>query len=195
MNDPNDRLAGAFNFTADDVAANRQGYLTPAQKKVIAETRRARGCGARAVYIAMGASVAIIVVAFVLAGGLRVPRSTGALTAFAVAISVFIGIFLAAMIYDRVRSRDLRTGKISVAEGPAQRRTKEYKFGTAFYVKIGRRRFQLPHPKQFDAFDEGTYYRIYYVKNPPVHIILSVETVESRTTPYKNGETRYGEKG
>lgn len=195
MNDPNDRLAEEFGFTANDLAANRQGYLTPAQKKVIAGTRRAKGCGARAAYIAMGASVAIIVASFVLAGGLDIPLSSDALTAYAVATSFFIGIFLAAIIYDRVRSRDLRTGKISVAEGPAQRRTKEYKFGTAFYVKIGRRRFQLPCPKQFDTFDEGTYYRIYYVKNPPIHIILSVETVESRTTPFKNAEIRYGKKG
>ncbi len=195
MNDPNDKLAGAFGFTEDDLAANRQGYLTPAKKKVIAETRRARGCGARAAYIAMGASVAIIVAAFVLAGGLRVPRSTGALTAFAVATSVFIGIFLAAIIYDRVRSHDLRTGKISVAEGPTQRRTKEYKFGTAFYVKIGRRRFQLAYREQFDAFNEGIYYRIYYVKNPPVHIITSIDTLENGVDPRADGETRYGEKG
>lgn len=195
MNDPNDRLAGAFNFTADDLAANRQGYLTPAQKKVIAGTRRARGCGARAAYIAMGASIAIIVAAFVLTGGLEIPLSSEALPAYAVAISAFIGIFLAAIVYDRVRSRDLRTGKISVAEGPAQRRTKEYKFGTAFYVKIGRRRFQLTHPEQFDAFDECIRYRVYYVKNPPVHLIMSLETFGDSDAPRADGETLYGKKG
>ncbi|UCE26057.1 MAG: hypothetical protein JSW52_06740 [Candidatus Coatesbacteria bacterium] len=179
MNDTDNRLASVFNFTEDDLAANLQGYLTPTQKKVLAETRRARGCGARIAYIIMAGSVVIFVVAFVLGGGLNAPLSTGALTAYAVAISVFIGIFLLSMAYSRVLSRDLRTGKISVAEGPARRRTKEYRLGTAFFVKIGRRRFQLAYPEQFAAFDEGTYYRIYYVKNPPLHLILSIETVKS----------------
>jgi len=190
MNGVDDKLASAFCFTEDDLAANRQGYLTPSQKKIIAETRRAR-----LAYIIMAASFAFFVIAFVLSGGLEVSLSRDALTAYAVAASVFIGIFLAAMVYSRIRSRDLRSGKISVTEGPAHRRTKEYKFGAAFYVKIGRHRFQFAYPEQFDAFDEGVRYRVYYVKNPPIDAVLSVETPETAVPRPGSRETRYGEKG
>jgi hypothetical protein len=195
MNGVDERLAGAFGFTEDDLAANRQGYLTPSQKKIIAETRRARGCGARLAYIIMAASFAFLVIAFVLSGGLEVSLSRDALTAYAVAASAFIGIFLAAMVYSRVRSRDLRSGKISVTEGPARRRTKEYKFGAAFYVKIGRHRFQFAYPDQFYAFEEGTRYRVYYVKNPPIDVILSAEALGTALLHPGSRETRYGEKG
>jgi hypothetical protein len=195
MNGPDERLASAFGFTEDDLAANRQGYLTPNQKKVIAETRRARGCGARLACIIMAVSFGFFVVAFILSGGLETPLSSDALLAYAVAASAFIGIFLAAMVYGRIRSRDLRTGKISVAEGPAHRRTKEYKFGAAFYVKIGRHRFQFAYPEQFNAFEEGTRYRVYYVKNPPIDTVLSVEApVTAVLRPGSRG-TRYREKG
>lgn len=183
MNDPDDRLADAFGFTEDDLAANRQGYLTPVQKKVIAGTRRARGCGARAAYIAIGASVVFLVVAFVLAGGLDLPRSSGALTAYTVTLAVFIGVFLAAMVYGQVRTRDVRAGKISMVEGEARQRTKKYRLGTAHYVKISRTRFRLPYPEQFDAFEEGGRYRVYFVKNASVHVILSVEMLENLTYP------------
>lgn len=49
--------------------------------------------------------------------------------------------------------------------------------GTAYFVTIGRTRFRLATPAQFEAFQAGCLYRVFYINDPPVHLILSAETI------------------
>jgi len=44
----------------------------------------------------------------------------------------------------------------------------------AYYVTVGGVRFQV-QKEEYEAFEEGRWYRVYYVKDPPVGVILSVE--------------------
>src|SRR5262249_18372369 len=98
---------------------------------------------------------------------------------------LFAGLFLGAIILGEIRSRNLKTGRISVAEGRATGfATQEIKsksgrtVGTAYFVEIGRVRFWLATLAQFESFEPGICYRICYIKDPPLHIILSAEAVE-----------------
>ena len=48
----------------------------------------------------------------------------------------------------------------------------------AFHIWIGSLHVQVPNEDQFDAFQEGATYRVYWLKNPPVNWILSAERVD-----------------
>jgi len=62
------------------------------------------------------------------------------------------------------------------ANGAAKLWAKEVgRLGTAYYVKIGRTRFQVPSAEHFGTFDDAARYRVYYIINPPAHIVLSAE--------------------
>ncbi|MEO5953740.1 MAG: hypothetical protein ABIQ44_14855, partial [Chloroflexia bacterium] len=82
----------------------------------------------------------------------------------------------------KTRAASLRSGKISVAEGPATLWMKEMKgarlYGMmAHYISVGGVQFQLLDAKQYGAFEQSSKYRIFYIKNPPTQTILSAESL------------------
>jgi hypothetical protein len=56
------------------------------------------------------------------------------------------------------------------------KRKMKKKFGGLLF-KIGKKDFALYTPSQYNAFENGKRYRVYYIKNPNANIILSVEEV------------------
>jgi hypothetical protein len=72
-------------------------------------------------------------------------------------------------------ARDLRRGRIQVAEGMARLKTGLDGRRTPYYhAKIGGHTFDLMSATEFGAFKEGERYRVYYVRYWP-DVILSVE--------------------
>ncbi|WP_420644836.1 hypothetical protein [Candidatus Leptofilum sp.] len=172
-------LFEAFSFNADVLAKNRSGILTGAQVKRVQQYQQVRGCGQRAAAIALGVTaVAFFAIAMLLdAPGIETARP------FLIGFSGgFGGLFLLALARDYLAGRDLAQGRISVMEGSVQTWSKEIKtpdrrLGTAYFFKIGRKTYQLETAQQMAALQENQPYRIYFVKNGRVPIILSVKEI------------------
>ena len=49
----------------------------------------------------------------------------------------------------------------------------------SYIIKIGKTKFIIAYPKQFEAIDNGKNYRIYYIHTSHVHIILSVKELSA----------------
>ena len=90
---------------------------------------------------------------------------------------LFIGIFLFFTILGIVKSRDLKTGRISKVEGVVNKSDKSLKKKkyANYIIKIGGTYFPLYTPAQYNTFENGKSYCVYYIKNPNANIILSVE--------------------
>lgn len=125
--------------------------------------------------ITMGLTVILMIGLFLL---IAEPGSPGFREAMPYAIGTW-GFFLIAFVLflalGRFRSRDLVSGRISVAEGEVRTWQKDYELGTAFYARVGGVRFQLHSPLQMELLGMRSTCRIYYISNPPVHVVLSVE--------------------
>ena len=127
------KLSQAFGITAADVDVNRKGLLTPEQKKMLEDTRKIRGCGMRAVILALGASILAIVLSFVFSVDTSSPEFWQVLTCYALTIIIFTGLTLAFLMWGYVHSRDLEMGRISVVEGKARLSSKDFgQAGTAY---------------------------------------------------------------
>lgn len=172
--DRNQRLSQAFQFTSADLSLNKQGKIAESQKANVDKYRRGR---------------VISLVAFAVMGGLFLLGllGVGVSTLFnsgdntiRFAIMGALGVALLLMggsaLNFYTRSRELISGKISQVEGPAE--AMKYtgdEYGTAYHVKIGKKKFPLKSEEEHDAFEEGENYRMYYVKAYPFDVILSIE--------------------
>lgn len=169
----------AFEFTSDDLAANRADKLTPAQQKRITTHIRIAKTSTRLALIACIGSIAIF---FAIAYRLQPADGFGGALPFLISAAVvFMSIFIFFIVVGMIRSRHLYNRQISVIEGSAVRSTRKVKNGrwTAYYVSIGEIRFQLSSRAQFEAFQDHVQYRVFYIQYPPAHVILSIEQMGS----------------
>lgn len=183
MTAPNVRppLEQAFAFNPAELDLNRRGQLSTAQTKKLDKYRKMRGCGRRAAAIVFGLMAAGIAAAALL---LKAPGIDQARPYLLVVAGILAIIFLFSLISDFQAGRDLAQGNLSVAEGNVQTWAKEIKsndgpVGTAYFMRIGRQKFQLETTQQMQVLQNNHSYRFYYVQNGRVPIILSVEPMET----------------
>ena len=182
----NQKLAEKLEFAPDEVSINRSGMMSERQQKLIRTTVRLRRASRSFAIIFFLLSMAVLwVVGYSLmqeeqsslqASG-RYEMIVGVWILVGAVIAVVFGVF---MWLDQTRAASLRSGKISIAEGPARLWMKEMKgarlYGMmAHYVSVGGIEFQVLDAKQYAAFEQGSKYRIFYIKNPPTQTILSAE--------------------
>lgn len=174
-------LERALGFDGEDLKANKEGRLSERQERMVAEMRRLRGCGTRAAVWALVGSAVLVGVAPVLFGGVMGQQGGGdagkALPYTLGVAGVFLVMALIFVVVGKVRSGDLASGKVSVVEGEARLSTRFIGPRVrmmAYFVAVGGVRFHV-QKEEFEAFEEGRWYRVYYVKDPPVGVILSVE--------------------
>lgn len=163
----------AFDFTEEDLFANRAGRLSTRQKELLdvylsIAKKRSR--------IALIAGVGSVFVLFGIALFAEPNQFIQALPYLSIAAALYLSIFLAFMIVDFNRLRRLHARKVETAEGTAHLSSKKLRHGrwTAYYVTIDDIRFQI-HRDQFEAFQEGARYKIFFLNYPPTHWVLSVE--------------------
>jgi len=174
-------LEQAFAFSLAELDLNRQGKLSQAQGKRLAEYQKMRGCGRRAAAVAFGVTalgMAALALLF------DVPGIDQARPYLLLVAGVIALISLLSLVGDFLAGRDLAQGKLSVMEGKVQTWAKEIKasgssLGTAYYIRIGRKKFQLETAQQMQALENNQTYRFYYVRNGRVPIIFSVEPMTS----------------
>ncbi|MCK5115868.1 MAG: hypothetical protein KAR44_04665 [Candidatus Aegiribacteria sp.] len=170
-------IRNAFAFSIEDLQANENGLLTEKQEDLLHNYSISYGCGTRAAFIAIGLTLVIMSVVLLLVAE---PGSAGfrqAMPYFAGTGAVFLLIFVFFLYLGKVRSRDLHSGSISTLEGEIRTWTKEFPTGTSFYMELGGTRFQLHTSEQMDALSTCSFYRIYYIRNPPTHVILSLRVI------------------
>lgn len=168
----------AFEFTNDDLLANRANKLTQRQHKKVASYIKIAKISTR---FALGACVGTVMVYFGIGYALQPEDGFGqALPYLIFAAALFVGVFVFFIIVGIIQSRHLREGHISIIEGHASRSTRKLNHGrwTAYYVTIGDVRFQLRSKDQFEVFRDNAQYRVFYIQYPPTHLILTLEQIE-----------------
>jgi len=173
----------AFDFTADDLAANKSGKLSARQEEKRAKRRRTRRWATRlALFFFIGTEAVIIAILLMNTEPFD-ESNRDMLTAYAIFLALYNGIILFAMLYGYSRGRDLRRGAVSQVEGPIKLRVKKYRHESnlpnSYYGTIGKVKFQFETTRQHDMLQDGAPYRIYYVNMPPTGWILSIEAIES----------------
>jgi len=171
-------LEQAFGFTPDDLAVNAGGGFSRSQMELLDKTRRQRGCGQRVAAAAIMGTTALLLAVFYFSMD---RNSEGFKEAFPYMLGFCLGfglIFTAFFLVGMYRSRDLKNGTISNTRGALRKWTKNYRYGTAYYAEVGGEKFRLLSPDQMRALNENAVYSIYFVRNPPIHLILSLEVVE-----------------
>ncbi|MFC2092321.1 hypothetical protein ACFLSV_00335 [Bacteroidota bacterium] len=171
------KLSSVFEFSDEDLNSNRMNQLTPKQKKVVQRYLKGRNFGLKlATFVMVGSVIFFIIMAY-LTNDIDSSGFETALPYLLVVLFLFIGIFLFFTIFGILKSRDLKTGRISKVEGVVNKSYKSLKKKkyANYILKIGGTYFPLYTPAQYNTFENGKGYCVYYIKNPNANIILSVE--------------------
>lgn len=183
-------LAEALSFTEEEIAANRSGRLSEAQRERM-KSSRSRG---RAGTVVMGVVVVafIAVIAIVLLPKLSIQTGPGSSTSVVAAIGAlaFILVVMSISIRRTRRSLDkLVPAQVERIEGVTTTREHQirgnvgdpssgmigYGGGVRYEVTIGNVRFFVRSKAVLDAFDDGRNYRGYYVGKWIMATLLSAE--------------------
>jgi hypothetical protein len=162
------RFADAIGFTEQDLAANREGYMTKSQRALL---DRERKLWRSDMQIAM-ASLPIAVV-LTIWDGYRIGDTLSSRIGILIFFTVIIGLW-----YVDVRRRwrwfdgDLYKGEVVFTDGKVGLRTYRQKNGRIYLVKVSKLQFSV-QKQAYHAFREGDPYRIYYA--PRSKRLLSAE--------------------
>jgi hypothetical protein len=175
MNPLNQRLRQTFFFSASDLRANRSGQFSPRQQARLQASGASIGLSLIVFTLVMLGTIGVSVVISLASGATPDLTNNESRTT----ILVLAGVIGLVIVYGYFSSRKhiaaTRAKTFKVAEGVAQ--VGKIRADAAhFEIKIGRNRLRLPAQEQFDAFEPGTAYRIYFVPGP-IPTILSGEII------------------
>lgn len=183
-------LMPVLDFTAEDLASNRQGQLTERQRDRVNSLRKQGS-----ISTLISALVAVLSIAGIGTYALFFAPSGAALrqsilrepvaqAALGVAALLIVGSLIVAV----VRNTQLGGRGLKVVEGNVKLIAKSMPitaaavsgalgYGTrACSIRVGRTTFRVQE-SVLNAFKHGAVYRFYYIKHTPAHIILSVEAL------------------
>jgi hypothetical protein len=159
-----DALIKTLRFTPEDLKLNRNGFLSPAQK------RRVHGMAWQKVWpylsfgvmcLLLGAFMAISFGAGTRAGGSQTNGMIVAGIGFFAGILGIISLFRAIQMWQKA-SKESRKEELKVIGGPIKCSIERDKRGDDQYiVRIGSQKFEVPQ-QQYAAFEDGHRYRLYY---------------------------------
>ena len=174
ISERNKKLAQAFQFSSADLTINKQGGIAESQQATVEKFRKGR----RISLVAFAVTAGLFFLGLI-GVGISTLFNQGD-NAIRYAIMGALGFVILALAGSSVnfylRSRELLSGQVSLAEGAARPiETAAGEYGIAYFVKIGNKKLQLKSQAEHDAFDEGENYRLYFVKGYPLSVILSAE--------------------
>ena len=183
-------LMNAVPFTAEELNTNRNGTISEAQRARLG--KQAGGTQAATlvmfvIFILIIAGIFAYLFVFTHTGDSMLKMFTQDPTTLPI-VGAVLGVVALIIIFSflrtLMRTSDLRRGKVSVAQGKAKMSSTRMTVGlvvtvaTSYELKIGRVKFYVPRGV-FDNIIEGAVYRIYYIKNNPIHAVLSLEEVKA----------------
>lgn len=160
-------LERVFKFEVTDLAANRRGELTARQEQQLHDFRESmlRNHWQSGLFItvllAAGTGIAFL-------AGNRELATLGLWVT-----PMLAAVFALSWLTTRFSTRHLLIGAIRVAEGAVELTTGRTRTATLYGVKLGQKQFFVSKA-QYEAFQQGQTYRLYYVDGVP-YFILSVE--------------------
>ena len=174
-------MMNAFNFTAEDVDANRRGIITPRQRARLRSVGHGiSGCSLQGL---IGMTIFVVVVGAFLSYGFYSNESTRGdvfgnpanLAILLAALAIPIVVMAVAYFSSQRRAGQLSDAQVRVAEGNATiKQTISAHGGTTYVVRIGAKRFNFLE-EYGGLFKQGASYRIYYAQAGPYEPILSIE--------------------
>lgn len=171
-------LEKVFDFDPSDLIMNQNGRLSEKQIRLISVYQQMGKFFGRMAFVVMLLSFGLIGFITFYNIGIDLEKNPAPIAAFAAVFSLGMLLFIFSMLLGKLRP-DLKSGKISTAEGFAEKNEKKMRrhLGTAYFVKIGKVKFQVDEKTKYQAIQPNGYYRFFYIKNPPTQIILSVEEI------------------
>jgi hypothetical protein len=177
-------LMTAAQFTEDDLIANRNGILTEAQQEKLKKT-----VGMTRIATLVMIPIFILIIAGIIGYVFFYSPSGAAIlgsfsknpeTLYIVGgvLGVVILIIFLSFLRTLVGSNKLTAATLNVVEGNAKLKSSrdgEYGF-TSYILKIDKVKFHVTEAVFKTLVEDGNY-RIYYVKNSPAHMILSIDTL------------------
>lgn len=171
-----------FEFTDDDLKANKRGQLSPRQQdwlKMVA--RGVRGFSWRSAFITIGFT--FLGLCIVIALYLQNERSRAALFSspmnlimFPVIVLIILGILALAIFVNYRNANRLENSVLSSASGAV--RFDQDSSGssglTSYYVFVGKKRFNFGDDMSA-VFKEGEKYKVYYCKSGVYEFVMSYE--------------------
>ncbi len=169
-------LMKAFGFDAEELELNSQGQISVRQRAMLDIYLRNFGCGTAAAVAAFAVTAAAFISIPFVIGETFSHDARLALWSVALLIVCVAAVFIGLGFY---RIGDLKKGRVTMTTGNVVCSTKKFRHGryTAYYVKFGDVKIQLDTAAKYQAFENGKKYRCFYVKYPPVHIIMSAEPI------------------
>jgi hypothetical protein len=176
-----EELEKVFDFNESDLLMNQDGKLSEKQFRLISQYRRMNRIFGWLALIVMFISISGISFIALYITGVNLQNNPEVFIAYALLLSVGMLIVIFFMLLGKLRS-DLKSGKISIVEGFAGKKEKKIRrnFPRAYYMTVGRVRFQLDGREKYQSIEPNIHYRIFYIKHPPTHIILSVIEIPVR---------------
>ncbi len=176
-------LSDAFDFTAEDLDANRRGIITPRQRaRLQGMGRGISGCSLQSL---IGMIVLVVVMGAFISYGYLSNAATRTqilgdptnlvilLAAFAIPVVIMVAVYFSS----RQRANQLGDAAVRVAEGNATiKQTFSAHGGAGYVVRIGAKKFDFLG-EYATLFKQGAPYRVYYAKAGPYEPILSIEEI------------------
>lgn len=189
MNPLNQRLRETFLFYSSDLLANRAGQLTERQKARHQANRVSLQMGMTIFLVIMIGTLGVVAFANMRSGLSQSLTDPEMLTTLGIVGGIFGLIILLSFLFSgRNYLKAAREINIKVAEGEAQP-GKINENEARFEVRFGKTKIRLLTLDQFEAFQMGTAYRVYYLPGP-IPVILSGEVVgtEAEANQYLESE-------
>jgi hypothetical protein len=190
MNPLNQRLRETFLFYSSDLLANRAGQLSERQQARQQAAGVSLRLGMTIFIVIMVGTLGVIAFASLQSGTATSLTDPELLNTLGIASAVIGLIILLSYLFSgRNYMKAAKSSKIKVAEGEAQ--PGKIKADAAhFEIKIGKSKIRLVTLGQFEAFEMGTAYRVYYLPGP-IPTILSGEVIgtEAEANQYREAET------
>lgn len=173
-------LKKAFDFDESDLRLNKRHQISEKQLKLLSGYRRMYGFFGKLALVVFLISLGSISLIALYNIGIDLTKNPVPVIALIAFFSIGMLLFLFFLALGNIRS-DLKSGKISQVEGIAEHQKKKMprRLGTAYFVTVGQVRFQLDTAAKYKALDAQSRYRIFYIKHPPAHIILSIAEISS----------------
>ncbi|HEX7835608.1 MAG TPA: hypothetical protein VF479_09100 [Pseudolysinimonas sp.] len=175
-------LQSVFEFTDDDLVANRAGHLSPAQQPRMAK-QQGRAQTANIIF-GIGFVVILVVIAIIVLPGALAPQPAGSSAVppglIALVLVAVLGVVVLSFLRTRRKMRGV-AGAVFTTEGEAKTRARAVDVGDAgtaamYRLTVGPVTFPLSSSEQLAAFTEGQRYRVYYVKGT-LPVVVSAEPV------------------
>ncbi|MEP6987320.1 MAG: hypothetical protein ABI970_17075 [Chloroflexota bacterium] len=173
-------------YSEADLEANRQGILTPDQFQIVEAVYQERERLARQTNKLFAIWLPLLVIVGFIIEYRQSGKSLGDFLPEALPIVIIVGVGIGILmaisaVFTAVNARDARNKRISVAEGEAHVLEKEARTRQSHYMRyelrLNGRLFRFANHASIAHFEDGTSYRVYYIKYYPFPLMLSAEVI------------------